>query len=66
MESMPNLSSEGDSFDFGDDLGDALGEFGGEVAQIAQDRGKAEVKKRREDKETARMRRMMATGREGW
>jgi hypothetical protein len=41
---------EGDSFDFGDDLGDALREFFGEAAEVAQDGGKARGEEERENK----------------
>jgi len=40
---------EGDFFDFGDDVGDALGKLGREVAEIAQDRRKARGEEEGED-----------------
>jgi len=40
---------EGNFLDFGDDVGEALGNVGGEVAQVAQDGGKAGGEEERED-----------------
>ena len=40
---------EGNSFEFGDDVGNALGELVGEVAEVAQDGGKAGGEEEGED-----------------
>ena len=40
---------EGDSFEFGDDAGDALGELVGELAEVAQDGREADGEEERED-----------------
>jgi hypothetical protein len=45
------LVGEGEFADFRDDFGDALGKVGGEVAEIAQDRRKADGEEEREDEE---------------